>query len=76
MMNLWFRKLLNAFEVAGGICCIVFFLINVITLGVLAEKTTTDFVFKTLIHEAPGWSNPGIAWCLGLLAPVSALIGS
>jgi hypothetical protein len=73
--NLWFRKLLNAFEITSGVCCVVFFLVNIAVLGALAPRNTTAFVFKTLIHEAPGWSNPGVAWCLGLLTPVSALIG-
>jgi choline transport protein len=73
--NLFFRKLLNAFEITGGICCIVFFIINIVTLTVLSPRSSNEFVWKTLIHESPGWSNPGIAWCLGLITPVSALIG-
>jgi hypothetical protein len=73
--NIWFRKLLNAFEILSGLCCVIFFIVNIITLTVLAERSTPAFVFKMLIHESPGWTNPGVAWCVGFLAPVSALVG-
>jgi hypothetical protein len=73
--NLFFRKLLNVFEIFSGICCVLFFFVNIILLAALAQKSDNAFVFKTLIHESPGWTNPGLAWCVGFLSPVSALIG-
>lgn len=73
--NLWFRTLMKAFELTGGVCCFMFFIIHIIVLSTLGSTSSNKFVWGTLFHEAPGWSNPGIAWCLGLLAPTSALIG-
>lgn len=58
--NIWFRKFLNVFENTAGACCILFFLINIITLSVLGKRSENSFVWKTLFHES-GWKNPGIA---------------
>jgi choline transport protein len=65
--NLWFRKLLNSFQIIGGVCHVVFFLASIITLILLAERSTTDYVFKTITNDITGWTNPGVAFGLGLL---------
>jgi amino acid transporter len=74
--NLWFRKLINIMETVGGICFVIGFIINIITLTLLAKRSTNDFVWKTLTHESPGWTNPGIAWSIGLLTVTGPLTGS
>ncbi len=77
IFNLWLRKLLGTFETIGGICHVVFFIVNIITLTVLARRSTTDYVFKTLTNDVSGWTNPAVAWVIGLLTvvwPVSCKI--
>ena len=66
LLNLSFRKLLNAFELLGGICHFCFFIIAVVTLAVLGQRSSSDYVFKTFTHGLSGW-NDGVTWGLGLL---------
>jgi hypothetical protein len=70
LCNLFLRRVLNTLETIGGVFHVLFFIAVVITLTTLAERSTTDFVFKTLTTNVSGWSNPGIAWNLGLLTTV------
>ena len=75
ILNLWFRKLLNVFELLGGFFHIIFFIISLVTLVVTAQRSTTHFVFETLTHNVSGWENPVVAWGLGLLTVVSPITG-
>jgi choline transport protein len=75
LFNLWFRQLLNAFELLGGIFHIIFFIASVITLAVLARRSTVDFVFKTLTTGASGWNNSGASFGIGLLTLTFAISG-
>lgn len=75
VFNLYFRKLLNTFETIGGILHIAMFLVTIITLTVLAERSTTDFVFKTLLTGVSGWTNPGVSFGIGLLTVVYPVAG-
>lgn len=75
VFNLWFKPLLNTFELIGGIGHVVFFFVSMITLIVLGERSTTDFVFKTLTNDASGWTNPGVAWGIGLLTVTFSVTG-
>lgn len=73
--NFWFRKLINPLEAFGAICHVVFFFASIITLAVLAQKSTVDYVFHTLTHDVSGWTNPAVAWGLGLLTVTYPLSG-
>ncbi|KAF2185768.1 amino acid transporter [Zopfia rhizophila CBS 207.26] len=73
--NFWFRRLLNPLETIGAICHVVFFIITIITLVVLAQRSTPDFVFNTLTHDVSGWSNAAVAWGIGLLTVTFPLAG-
>jgi amino acid transporter len=75
IFNLFFRKLLNIFELIGGLCHFLFFFVIIISLSVLAMHSTPQFVFQDLTHGLSGWENPGVSWSLGLLAVTSALNG-
>lgn len=78
VFNLYFKKLLNIFETIGGILHVIFFVTTLVTLTVLAQRSTTDFVFKTLVTGQSGWTNPGISFGIGLLTvvfPVAAADG-
>ncbi|KAF2205922.1 hypothetical protein GQ43DRAFT_160093 [Delitschia confertaspora ATCC 74209] len=65
--NFWFRKLLRIVEAVGAICHVVFFIVSIITLAVLAEKSSVEYVFATLTRNISGWTNPADAWGIGLL---------
>jgi amino acid transporter len=73
--NLALRRVLNTLETIGGICHVLFFIATITVLSTLAERSTTDFVFKTLTNDVSGWRNPGVAWCLGLLTTVFPTTG-
>ena len=75
VFNLYFRIVLNTLESIGGIIHVVFFIVTIIVLTVLAQRSTSDFVFKTLVTGGSGWTNPGISFCLGLLTVVFPLAG-
>lgn len=75
VFNLYFRIVLNTLETIGGIIHVVFFIVTIIVLTVLAQHSTTDFVFNTLVTGVSGWTNPGISFCLGLLTVVFPLAG-
>jgi len=75
IFNLFFRKLLNTFETIGAILHVVFLISTVVTLTVLAEHSTTDFVFNTIVTDVSGWTNPGISFGIGLLTVVFPLAG-
>ncbi|ORY19759.1 GABA permease [Clohesyomyces aquaticus] len=73
--NFWFRKLLNPLEAVGAICHVVFFIVSIITLVVLAQRSTVEYVFHTLTHDVSGWTNPAVAWGIGLLTVTYPLTG-
>lgn len=75
VFNLYFRRLLNTFETIGGILHIAMFLITIITLAVLAQRSTTDFVFKTLLTGVSDWTDPGVSFGIGLLTVVYPVAG-
>jgi hypothetical protein len=75
LFNLYFRQLLNVFELVGGIFHIIFFITSIITLVVLASRSTVDFVFNTLTTGLSGWNNPGVCWGLGLLTLTFSISG-
>ena len=76
--NFYFRRALNTMEMIGGVCHVVFFIISVIVLVVLARRSDSSFVFNTLTHDISGWTNPVVAWGVGLLTvtfPITAFDG-
>jgi choline transport protein len=75
LFNLYFRKLLNTFETVGGILHLALFIVTIVTLTTLAQRSTADFVFKTLITGVSGWTNPGVSFSVGLLTVVFLVAG-
>lgn len=73
--NFWFRRLLNTLEMIGAICHVLFFVVSIITLVVLAQRSTASYVFSTLTHNVSGWSNAAVAWGIGLLTVTFPLTG-
>lgn len=76
VFNLWFRKLIDAFEITGGILHICLFIVFIIVLVVFGQRNDADFVFNTLIWEASGWENKGVSFSLGMLSAIFALTGA
>jgi amino acid transporter len=74
--NLWFRKLLDAFEITGGILHICLFVVFIVVFVVFGPRNDPDFVFKTLTWEESGWNNKGVSWGLGLLSMTFSVTGS
>jgi amino acid transporter len=75
MFNLWFRKVLDAFEISGGLLHICLFIVFIVVLIVFGERSDPDFVFKTLTWEESGWNNKGVSFGLGMLSATFALTG-
>ncbi|OCL10710.1 amino acid transporter [Glonium stellatum] len=73
--NFYARRTLVALEMIGGICHFLFFIITVVVLGILAPRSTNEFVWTTSVSGISGWDNPGVAFCLGLLVPAFCLAG-
>jgi amino acid transporter len=74
--NLWFRKLLDAFEITGGILHICLFVVVIVVFVVFGPRSDPDFVFKTLTWEESGWNNKGVSWGLGLLSMTFSVTGA
>lgn len=74
--NLWFRKVIDAFEMIGGIMHICLFIVFLVVLIVFGPKSSPEFVFKTLTSDVSGWNNPGVSWGLGLLSMTFSVTGA
>ena len=74
--NLWFRKLIDAFEITGGILHICLFIVVIIIFVVFGPRSSPEFVFKTLTWEESGWNNKGVSWGLGLLSMTFSVTGA
>jgi choline transport protein len=78
LWNIYARRLLVILEVIGGICHILFFICTVVILGVMASRSTSEFVWTTLINDVSGWENHCVAFSIGLLTvtfPISGFDG-
>jgi choline transport protein len=75
LCNLWFRKILTVVETFTGFLHICLFFVYIAVLAARGSRSDTDFVFKTVTTDMGGWSNPGVAWSLGLLSCTFALAG-
>jgi hypothetical protein len=69
------RRILVFLEIIGGACHVLFFFVVCITLIVMAPRSTNEFVWATTVNDVSGWTNPGVAFCLGLLSPTFTLAG-
>ncbi|KAF6821156.1 LPXTG-domain-containing protein [Colletotrichum plurivorum] len=75
LCNLWFRRFLDVFEVVGGILHFVLFVVFVAVLAALGQRSSPDYVFRTLTWDVSGWNNPGVSWGLGLLTVTFSVTG-
>lgn len=73
--NFWFRRILKPIETIGAFLLVGFFIVSIVTLLVLAGKSSASYVFRTLTHGTSGWENPAVAWGIGLLTMAYPLTG-
>ncbi|GKT58329.1 LPXTG-domain-containing protein [Colletotrichum tofieldiae] len=73
--NLYFRKLLDVFEIIGGILHIVLFIAFISVLIAFGQRSSPEYVFRTLTSDVSGWNNPGASWGLGLLTVTFSVTG-
>lgn len=66
VLNLGLRRVVNPLENIGGVLHVLLFVIIIVVLVTLSERSSSEFVFQTLTTES-GWNNPGVAWSIGLL---------
>jgi len=74
IVNVWGIKLLPLIELLGGIFHIAFFVALLVTLVVLAPRSSAEFVFTQFLNES-GWPNDGVSWCVGLLTVTFCFVG-
>ncbi|KAK4502131.1 hypothetical protein PRZ48_005554 [Zasmidium cellare] len=67
LANLWFKSILNPMETVGAIGHGAFWLASIILLGVAGARSSNEFVWETLTNNVSGWTQPGIAFGIGLL---------
>jgi choline transport protein len=75
LANVYGRKLIKAVEIAGGILHIIFFIVTIVTLAAMAQKSSAEFVFTESFFGQSGWESEGVQWCIGLLSITSVLTG-
>lgn len=72
--NVWAIRLLPIIELIGGICHVVFYVMILITLVILAPRSSPTFVFEDFLNGG-GWKSDGVSWCIGLLTVVYCFVG-
>jgi len=75
VFNIYFRYLLNMFQLVGIAVHVVFFIASIIVLTVLAQRSTNEFVWQTLVDNVSGWKNPVIAFGIGVLTMAYPIAG-
>jgi choline transport protein len=75
LCNVYGRKLLEAVEIMGAVLHFVFFIVTVVTLAVMARRSTAEFVFTTSWFGRSGWDSEAVQWCIGLLSITAVLTG-
>ncbi|KAH6639556.1 amino acid/polyamine transporter I [Boeremia exigua] len=75
LSNFWFKRTVVPLENLGAILNVVMFIASIVTLLVLAERSTVEYVFQTLTNDVSGWTNLTVAWSIGLLSVTYPLTG-
>jgi choline transport protein len=73
--NFWLPRFINTLETAGALCHVVFFITSIVTMAAMSNKSSLSYVFHTLTHDTSGWTNPAVAWGIGLLTVTYPLTG-
>ncbi|KAH6867348.1 amino acid permease [Thelonectria olida] len=74
VINIWGMKVMPRLNLLSGIIHIVAFVAILITLGVMAPKNTSSFVFTEFVNSS-GWKSDGISWLVGMQSAVYPFLG-
>ncbi|KAH7021494.1 amino acid permease [Microdochium trichocladiopsis] len=74
VVNIFGVKLLPNVNLVAGVLHIAGLAAIMVTLGVMSEKNTPDFVFTEVVNSS-GWANDGISWLIGLQSAVFPMLG-
>ncbi|CAH0058443.1 unnamed protein product [Clonostachys solani] len=74
LLNVWGSKLMPHFNLVSGVIHIGAFVGIIITLGVMAPKNTSNFVF-TEFENNSGWGSDGVSWLVGMQSTVYPFLG-
>jgi choline transport protein len=73
--NIWFRRLLTPMESSGFIFHMVFFIASIVTLVVLGQRSSNEYVWQTIVDDLSGWTNPGVAFGIGCITVFLGPVG-
>ncbi|KAI0440433.1 amino acid permease-domain-containing protein [Xylaria telfairii] len=73
-LNIWGTKLIPQVNLVSGIIHIAAFVGIIVTLGVLASKNTSSFVFTEVVNTS-GWDSDAVSWLVGLQSAVYPFLG-
>ncbi|KPM38496.1 hypothetical protein AK830_g8056 [Neonectria ditissima] len=74
VLNIWGMKAMPHINLASGILHVVAFVGIIITIGVMAPKNTSSFVFTEFVNSS-GWKSDGISWLVGMQSAVYPFLG-
>ncbi|KAH6976168.1 amino acid permease [Ilyonectria sp. MPI-CAGE-AT-0026] len=72
--NIWGMKAMPHINLISGVIHVAAFVAIVITLGVMAPKNTSTFVFTEFVNSS-GWKSDGISWLVGMQSAVYPFLG-
>ena len=73
--NIYARRALKVIEIGGALLHVINFIVTVVTLVVMAPRSSAKFVFTQSFFGQSGWQSEGVQWCIGLLSITSVLTG-
>ncbi|KAH7144405.1 amino acid permease [Dactylonectria estremocensis] len=74
VLNIWGMKAMPHVNLFSGILHVVAFVAITITLGVMAPKNTSSFVFTEFVNSS-GWKSDGVSWLVGMQSAVYPFLG-
>ncbi|KAI5457651.1 amino acid/polyamine transporter I [Mariannaea sp. PMI_226] len=74
MLNVWGMRTMPHVNLLAGVLHVVGFIAIVITLGVMAPKNTSSFVFTDFVNSS-GWKSDGVSWLVGMQSAVYPFLG-
>ena len=74
-LNIYARRLLAPFEIIGMCCHLIFLPVMIVVLVCTAPRSTPSFVFTEFLYGESGWTNPGVAFSIGLLTSTYTFTG-
>ncbi|KHN93827.1 Amino acid/polyamine transporter I [Metarhizium album ARSEF 1941] len=73
-LNIYGIRTMPRLSILSGVIHVAGFVGILVTLAVLADKTTSDVVFVDLVNDN-GWDNNGVSWLVGLISAVYPFLG-